>query len=165
MKKLPLRGKNGKGKFTMLDDEDAARLEEMGVSLYADKISKNGTYVRFSYEGKKFYLHRFLMQPSKEKVVDHINHNPLDNRKANLRICTHLENIRNSKSRRNSSSKYKGVRWVDSRQKYRVEICYNKKRVNLGYFQKETDAALAYNAKAKELFGEFAFLNDVGVAE
>ena len=41
MKKLPLRGKNGKGKFTMLDDEDAARLEEMGVSLYADKISKN----------------------------------------------------------------------------------------------------------------------------
>ena len=161
MKKLPLRGKNGKGKFTMLDDEDAARLEEMGVSLYADKISKNGTYVRFSYEGKKFYLHRFLMQPSKEKVVDHINHNPLDNRKANLRICTHLQNLRNSKSRRNSSSKYKGVRWVDSRQKFRVEICHNKKRVNLGCFEKETDAALAYNAKAKELFGEFAYLNQI----
>jgi len=158
MKKLPLSGKHGKGKFTMVDDEDAARLEEMGVSL---SLSTRG-YVQFSYKSKTWVLHRFLIQPQKKLVVDHIDCNPLNNCKANLRQCTPSQNCANVRKRKN---KFKGVSFNKKNQKFVAQIMHEGKYHWLGYFEKETDAARAYNAKAKELFGEFAFLNDVGLAE
>ena len=161
MIKVKLSGKYGFGKFTTIDDADADILKKMGVRLYLDKAGKNRLYVRFTYKKKKYYLHRFLMNPEKGKFVDHINHNTLDNTRANLRICTHSQSIKKAKPVKNSSSKYKGVRWVGSRNKYRAEICFENKRFDLGYFVKEVDAAIAYNNKAKELFGEFAFLNEI----
>ncbi len=108
--------------------------------------------------------HRFYLSKGRTAsglVVDHINHNGLDNRKENLRICTVAENCRNSRpsKRKNKLSKYKGVSFDKKRKVYRVLIWHNKKQYFLGTFKNETEAAKAYDRKARELFGEFAYLN------
>lgn len=105
------------------------------------------------------YLHRFLTNCPKGKMVDHINHNPLDNRMCNLRICTNAENLRNKKSYKNSSSKYKGVSWYKRGSKWAAQIRLNNKKKFLGYFTSEEEAARAYDKAAKEMHGEFAYLN------
>jgi hypothetical protein len=90
---------------------------------------------------------------------DHINHNGLDNRRANLRLCTPQQNSFNQRPRRNSTSIYKGVSWNSEVRKWKAEIKHNGRTISIGYFEKEQDAAIAYDDYAAELFGEFAWLN------
>lgn len=106
------------------------------------------------------YLHRLIMNAKKGEIVDHINRNTLDNRKENLRICSNMQNTWNAGSRK-GLSKYKGVTYIRRSNKWGASIGCNGKRISLGHFELERDAALAYNAKAVELFGEFACLNVV----
>ena len=94
-------------------------------------------------------------------TIDHIDQNTLNNSINNLRISTHQEQQCNKKGKQNSSSKYKGVNWSKSLKKWRASICVNKKRMHIGYYANEIEAAKAYNAAAKKLHGTFAFLNDV----
>ena len=103
-------------------------------------------------------MHREIMKPSKVEVIDHINHNKLDNTKENLRCCTKQQNEMNKVKRSNTSSKFKGVTKIN---KWMASITFNNKTINLGYFNTEKEAAKIYNVKAKELFGEFAYLNEV----
>jgi hypothetical protein len=95
------------------------------------------------------------------KVIDHINHNGLDLRKENLRLCTIAENNRNQlKQKRNTSSKYKGVCWDKKNQKWFVSIKKKKKKsICVGHFISEEDAALAYDQVARFIWGEFAHPN------
>ena len=88
--------------------------------------------------------------------VDHINGNSLDNRKSNLRICTHKENVRNQKLSAANTSGYRGVSWNKASKKWEAYIKVNQKRIYLGKFVDILDAARAYAKKAKECFGEFA---------
>jgi hypothetical protein len=104
-------------------------------------------------------MHRMVVNAPKGLFVDHINHNGLDNRKANLRICTNLQNLRNKRPKTGCTSEYKGVHWCKGRNKFRANIYLNKKAIHLGYFHDEIAAAKAYDEKARELFGEFAYLN------
>lgn len=104
-------------------------------------------------------MHREIMDVPKHLVCDHINHNGLDNRKNNLRTCTRQQNTHNQKPRKKGTSKYKGVDWNKRQKKWRARIYYRGKCHYLGYFNNEIDAALTYDKKAKELFGEFACLN------
>ena len=94
--------------------------------------------------------------------VDHINHNGLDNRKDNLRFVTRTQNGQNRRPNRNSTSAYKGVTWFKPTNKWCARIKDKNKRIFLGHFTCEHEAALAYNKKAKELFGEYVLLNEVG---
>lgn len=96
-------------------------------------------------------------------VVDHINHNTLDNRKCNLRVCTHGENNQHSHSRKNSSSKYKGVFLFKQNGKWAAQIQTGKSKYHLGYYENEIDAAVAYNNAAKKHHGAFAMLNNFGI--
>jgi hypothetical protein len=92
------------------------------------------------------------------QFVDHRDHNGLNNRRENLRIATHAQNQWNQiKTDRPTTSRYKGVR--RTRFAWRPEISFNDKSLYLGSFRTEEAAARAYNAKALELFGEFASLN------
>jgi hypothetical protein len=104
-------------------------------------------------------MHRQVTNAPKGLVVDHINHNGLDNRRANLRLCTKQQNNCNSRSFRHKTSNYKGVFKEKGSKKFRAYIRFNKKPVHIGMFELEIDAAKAYDKKAKELFGEFAYLN------
>ncbi len=131
---------------------------------YAKKDA-NTYYVRASIgKGKKVLLHRYLLNPPKDLVVDHINGNGLDNRRKNLRFATHQENSFNKRKHKRATSHYKGVSWDSSRLKWKAQIGFNKKRIHIGRFDTEIAAAMAYNEKAIELFGaDFAHLNDVPI--
>lgn len=108
-------------------------------------------------------MHRLILElPLKNKAkVDHINHNGLDNRKENLRICSHQQNSFNMDRQKRRFSKYKGVTKV--RKKYRAQIMLNGKGIHIGMFDTEEAAAKAYNRKALELFGQYATCNNLEV--
>jgi hypothetical protein len=92
--------------------------------------------------------------------VDHINHNGLDNRKANLRFATRAENNRNVRClKKNKSSRYRGVYHDKKYKKWRAHISVNNKKRHLGYFKDEKEAARAYDNAARKYYKEFAILN------
>ena len=105
-------------------------------------------------------MHRVIIDAPVGFVVDHINHNGLDNRKANLRLATYAQNARNSiRSKAKCSSGYRGVYYNKLTKKWRSSIFINNKRKQIGYFSDETQAARAYDKAAKKYFGQFANLN------
>ena len=108
-------------------------------------------------------MHRLIMDPIPDGMqVDHVNHNGLDNRKKNLRICTSQQNTWNAqkpKLNRESSSQYKGVSWYKRYNKWVARGTHDGKRITLGYYNCEKEAARAYDAAAKKYFGEYAHLN------
>jgi hypothetical protein len=113
--------------------------------------------------------HRVVMEQhlkrnlKKGELVDHINGNVKDNRLRNLRLCTHKQNIRNSKLSRKNKSGYKGVSWDSTRNLWQASIKVNYRSIGLGRFKKKEDAALAYNMAATHYFGEFARINHVEI--
>lgn len=106
-------------------------------------------------------MHRIINKTPKGFSTDHINGNRLDNRKVNLRTCTHTENMRNRNVRPKSSktSIYKGVYKLKNAKKWTASIHINKKEKYLGVYVNEDDAAIAYNKAAEKYFGEFASYN------
>lgn len=109
---------------------------------------------------KHILLSRFLLDAPPDKYVDHIDCDPSNNRRNNLRFASIIENGQNcAKSTRKCSSTYKGVAWHKSKNKWIVSIQVNRKSHHIGYFTNEILAANAYDQKAKELFGEFANVN------
>jgi hypothetical protein len=107
---------------------------------------------------RSFLMHRQIMDCPDDMVVDHINGDMLDNRRSNLRVCTSQQNRFNSLNRKgNKHSGFKGVH--PNRDKWRAIIMKDRKYIHIGNFLKPEDAARAYDAKAVELFGEFANLN------
>ena len=107
-------------------------------------------------------MHRLIMDAPDGLQVDHINHNGLDNRRANLRCCTQSQNQWNrSKSKGDFTSKFKCVRRHKRDKKWYVEPTINGKKVWVGSFDSEQEAARAYNQWAIAHCGEFAQLNDI----
>lgn len=92
-------------------------------------------------------------------VVDHIDGNGLNNQKSNLRQCTYAQNKQNSRKRKRTSSQFKGVNFHKGGQNWQAYITVNKKRIWLGRFNSEIEAASIYDAKARECFGEYAVTN------
>lgn len=117
-------------------------------------VNKEG----YVYAAKGIKLHRLLISPNDHKLVDHINGNPLDNRKYNLREATFHENAANSKIRSFNTSGYKGV-FKRKNNKFRSKIQSNHKVIELGTFNTAKEAAKAYDKAAKEYHGEYAKLN------
>lgn len=117
-------------------------------------------YIRVKFLGKSYGAHRlawFLHFGTWPKLhLDHINGDSTDNRIVNLRECTHQQNHGNRKIQSNLSG-FKGVSKKDG--KWQARVCFNFKRHYLGLFNTAEEAAKAYDAKAKELHGEFARLN------
>jgi len=166
-RKRPLSAKNNirfisltQGKFAIVDAEGYDRLVKYKWSCSQD--GNNFYAYTFLSEGnkkKRVFMHRLIMNAPEGLVVDHIDRNGLNNRKCNLRLCTKAQNVQNSRPRRNRSSKYKGVFWNKLNKKWSASIHKGDKRIYLGGFDDEIEAALAYDRKAAELFGEFAYLN------
>ncbi len=99
-------------------------------------------------------IHRYLMNPKKGELVDHLNNNPLDNRCSNLKICSHSENSHN---REIAEGETRGIYTVGN--KFSSRICKNTIQYYLGTFNTLEEAAKAYDKKALELYGLHAKLN------
>lgn len=153
-----------KGKCTVVDDEDFLSLSKYKWST-CEKRKGYFYAVRSTTvsNGKQLmvYMHRQLMNFPVILQVDHINHNPLDNRKSNLRLVTHKQNNYNSSKSKANSSGYKGVWFDKDLNKYRAGLSHNNKTLHIGVFSSKKQAALAYNQKALELRGEYASLNHI----
>ena len=101
----------------------------------------------------------FILNLADLPCVDHIDRNKLNNHLSNLRWCTRKENNQNMSKRKNTSSVYKGVSFDKPLNKWKAGIRNNGQLIHLGYFSDESEAGLAYDRKASELFREFAVLN------
>lgn len=141
--------------FTYIDDEDYKIIKN--YKWYITK-SNGLEYAITRSCGSTVKMHRLILQVFDRSIhVDHINHNTLDNRKCNLRSCNIGDNCRNQRICKLNTSGYKGVH--KSKNKWRAVIGHNSKHLHIGYFKSKEDAAKAYDEKAKELYGEFAYLN------
>lgn len=118
-------------------------------------------YVVRAGNGTSISMSRQIMKAPKGMYVDHINGDILDNRRSNLRICSHTENCWNRKLSEGCASKFKGVNWHKKSGKWQARIKFERKIYHLGLFTLEQDAAHAYNEAAKKYFGEFARLNPI----
>ena len=151
------------GKVAIVDDEDFEFLNQF--KWHALKLAGKfyvGRKLTVS-KGKRnqIFIHRLIMKPDKGMVIDHLDGNPLNNQKKNLRICTHSENIRNCKISIKNTSGYKGVSFVKKNNTYKSAIKFNKRTIYLGYYIDPIDAARAYNDAAIKYHGKFANLNKI----
>ena len=106
------------------------------------------------------YMHQEVLKVPKGMVTDHINNDGMDNRSANLRAATRAQNMCNKRKCSSPTySKYKGAHWHKHDRKWHALISFEKKRIYLGRFDNEIDAAKAYDEAAKKYHGEFACLN------
>jgi hypothetical protein len=123
--------------------------------------SSNGCgYLRIRVDGQRYLAHRLAwlhvhgVWPSDQ--IDHVNTDRADNRIANLRDASRSQNHANTPLSRANTSGFKGVYWAPHTARWRAAIKVNGKKRHLGYFYSANDAALAYEAAANKMFGEFA---------
>lgn len=145
------------GWTTFVSDEDYDGLSKFkwyalrnGSNIYAARNEGRPPFRR------TIQMHTVIMKTPRGMKTDHINGNGLDNRRENLRICTHAENMRNSRPHSNNTSGFKGVAWNKRESKWVAHIRLNRKRIHLGYFDTAEAAATAYEKAARELHGEFS---------
>jgi len=169
-------------RFTITDGVASLDTKHGTLLIDVDDLSVmrlGGLDVRSGYARLRTYgkprqhigqVSRLIMAPLSGFEVDHINHNTLDNRRCNLRICTRSENSRNGRKQSQSKGRYKGVFYHShgtysgqrgGKGRWRAYTRVMGKRIWLGYHKTEEDAARAYNKYAVKAFGEFACLNEV----
>lgn len=149
--KIPL-GINAKDGYTVVDKDDS------WVDQYRWVKTSNG-YVLTTIRGKATLLHDLLVPPPEGYEIDHDDRNPLNNRRRNLRVATRSQNGVNKKLRSDNTTGYVGVSFNKQIEKYVAVVQKDGERHCAGLFVKAEEAAVARDAKAKELFGEFAWLN------
>lgn len=159
MRLIPL----SQGLFAQVDDADYDYLRQW--KWYAQKRT-NTVYATSHDKATVILMHRLILGlTDRYSLTDHIDHNGLNNQRSNLRAASYSQNNSNRRSQKNSLSKYLGVSLNIQKRKDRVyrywtaHIGKNNKRIRLGYFKTEEDAARAYDEAAKVHHGEFASLN------
>jgi hypothetical protein len=172
VKEIPLHGKIAAGRTALVDDEDydlVMQYRWRAYETYSKRRGTSGPYaastVRVTGDPKRrqkqVFMHRLLTGYA---LTDHRNNNGLDNQRHNLRPATTAQNNHNQRPRRGTSSRFKGVTLRKQSGKWQASIKVNGKYRYLGLHASEEDAALAYNAAALMLYGEFAYLNEVAAA-
>ena len=153
-----------RGQVAIVDDDDFERIN--ALRWYAEWHSDTKTFYATrtlprDNNGRRaqLYMHRAILCAESHMQVDHVNHDTLDNRKENLRICTGSQNQANKRKQSNNTSGFKGVSWDKRRCKWLAQISVNTKHRNLGRYSDIADAILAYDRAAAEANGEFAVTN------
>jgi len=159
MREIPLT----QGKVAIVDDEDYEYLNQFKWTAgLMHNIWYAVCHIHVNGKDKTIYMHTVILGTPKGMQSDHKNGDGLDNRRENLRICTHTQNLHNQRKQIGpTSSRFKGVSWNNKRRRWAAQISPYRQHIVLGFFNFEIDAAKAYNKAAIEHFGEFARLNEV----
>lgn len=159
-----MSGEYGIG-YTSKDEEFWFDLEDYNkIKDYCWFIDDRGyvlTNTFGSKEHKMIQMHRLLTNFPKNQDVDHINHNTFDNRKNNLRVCSHCNNQKNMKLSSDNTSGVTGVSWDKSRRCWVAQIQVNNKNIPLGRHKKFKDAVKARKDGEEKYFGEFSYDNSM----
>lgn len=161
MKKIKLT----KGKFALVDDEDYFYLSRFNWQ-YSDNGKRAVRFININGQHVSFLMEYLILPLKKQEIFFHKNKNTLDNRKNNLigvryGIAKHSAKKMKTRSGKVLTSSYKGVSLSKRHKKFDARIYFNKQKYFLGRFNDEKSAAMAYNKKAKELYGEFAYQNKI----
>lgn len=147
------------GGFAEIDESDLALVS---AHRWTFSVHRCGIrYARTKIDGKVVLMHRLILGCDESLEVDHRDGNGLNNRRTNLRPCTHQQNIANRRKLAPATSAFKGVFWETRRGAWCANIRVQGRKKHLGYFEEETEAARAYDVAAKQGFGEFARINGV----
>jgi hypothetical protein len=147
--------------YAIVDPEDFETLKQFKWCAAKDYDTYYAIrYARIGNKKTTVKMHRQIINAKENEIVDHDDQNGLNNQRYNLRIATAAENNANSKRGMNRGrSKYKGVWWDEKAGEWRAGIKCRGKRIHLGMFDDEIEAAKAYDQAARELHGNFAVLN------
>lgn len=136
--------------------EEVLRYNLWRVSIRGDVTSSKSKNINKKPVITCYKLHRVVTGAGNDMEVDHINHNRLDNRRANLRVCTHAQNGRNLPLKKNNASGFAGVRWDRFRNKWSARIKVNFQEKHLGRYETIEEAISARLFAEQHYFGEFA---------
>ena len=150
-------GYTAKGESFYIDHCDLALIQPF--SWYKTNAGYIATRERDSNE--PILLHRLIMGVDKDLVIDHINHNTVDNRRVNLRVSTYHENMYNKVVRKDNRSGTTGVSWNTQKQKWQAFITVEGKKHHLGFFADKEKAASARKSAEEKYFGEFSYDNSI----
>jgi hypothetical protein len=145
------------GYDVLIDDEDFEKVNVHNWCIFHSRGRTPYVIKQILKNGKRHrvFLHRMVIGAPEGKEIDHVNGNTLDNRKMNLRICDHAENVKNCKKNKKNTSGFKGVYFLKKNMKYRALIKNNGKRIHLGLFDTPEEAHKAYCDASKKYHGEF----------
>jgi len=159
--KVKLSGKRGGQEYFVIDEDDYLKVKNF--TWWPDRFGRPQTDIwdKKNKKAKRVLIGRLIMNFPKNKVVDHINGDQLDNRKINLRICTKKQNQRNRiKLNKNNTSGFRGVSWDKCRRKWAAQLSINYKHMYLGRFDDIQKARMAVREAILEKHGEFANLRN-----
>jgi len=168
MREILLGGRVANGRVALIDDEDFELVSQHRWHVFESNSHgcQAGPYafatIRVNDRKTKIQMHRLI---TGYPYTDHVNHDGLDNRRANLRPATNAQNNHNQRPRKSTSSQYKGVTWHRQVKKWQATIKLDGKCHYLGVFVIEEDAAHAYNAAALDAYGSYAYLNPLPTEE
>jgi hypothetical protein len=151
-----------RGQNTLVDATDYGWLNQWNWYAFWNANSRKFYAARCERVNKqkcRIWMAREILGCNLEEEADHWNHYTLDNRRNNLRKCTHQQNMRNREIQSNNTSGYIGVRWHERDKCWRASIKHNKIEIELGTFHSPEKAARTRDEMAKKLHGEFAVLN------
>jgi hypothetical protein len=149
----PRRGANRGHEYALVDVADSLLVEP-----YCWRQDRHG-YAWACADGVTVYMHRLIVRPPSGVMIDHINGAPWDNRRANLRLADHAQNMRNRKLGKNNKSGFVGVSYSESRRGWIAKININGRKVWLGTFDDASTAAMARDAAARIHYGAFGSFN------
>lgn len=149
----------GRNSIALVDDQDYALISRYKWWAKSHRGAKYAHARKPGTTDQFILMHRLVLDAPAGVEVDHINGVGLDNRRSNLRHATRMENACNRGPNKNNTTGFKGVSWHLSESKYQAAITVDGRPIFLGNFRDPVDAARAYDAAARRLHGEFAYLN------
>lgn len=142
--------------FAIIDEDDYLLIAAYDWWLRKDEFRN---YVQTKIGRDSICIHQLILPAKQGFIIDHKDHNGLNNQRNNLRYATQEQNSFNRRMRLDNSSGYKGVSWAETSKKWRVQLQAGGTKRNGGLHNTKEEAALAYNKLAIRYFGEYATLN------